>query len=84
VRCGDQQALCRITGNAGIAAEPGHGPDWWQGWRRLPFIWEDLCEIAIPAGRSTLELQPVEIPYGCFVADVAGVTVHEAGQRGGA
>jgi alpha-L-fucosidase len=82
VRCGDCRIEPRIRGNPGVEARRENGPDWWQGWRNLPFVWEDMGEIAIPAGRSTLELQPAEIPYGCFVADVAGVWLDAGVGRG--
>lgn len=73
LRCGSSAGEHRVQGNPGVAAELANSPDWWQGWSRLPFQWEEGPVLTVPAGRSCLELQPIEIPYGCFLADLAGL-----------
>jgi hypothetical protein len=72
IRCGGRIWTGTVRGNSGVAAKLQNSPDWWQGWRDLPFIWEDAATIEIPAGRSRLQLQPTDIRYGVFFMDLAG------------
>jgi hypothetical protein len=73
IRCGDATLTSRVPGVA--SANPRVMPDWWKGFFWLPFVWHDCGEVDMPAGRSELAMQPIEIPYGCFFADIAALEI---------
>ncbi len=41
----------------------------------MPFAWEEAGELALPAGRSALVMNPTWMPYGNFFCDVLGLEV---------
>ena len=71
VRCADNELIATV---AGVASDnPRVMPDWWKGFFWLPFTWQTAGELTVPAGPSELLMQPTDIPWGCFFADVLAV-----------
>jgi hypothetical protein len=70
-----QSGAAVLTGTVpGTASSnPRVMPDWWKGFFWLPFTWHAVGELNLPAGQSELAMQPLEIPSGCFFADVAAL-----------
>jgi len=91
LRCSHQHAGSRYTMRCGAVELHGivrgnpaeHGrmsqPDWWKGYYKLPFAWEDAGEMELPAGRHDLVMAIDDMPYGCFFADVAALRAVPAG-----
>jgi alpha-L-fucosidase len=74
IRCGDREMRGTVVGNPA-----DHGtmpyPDWFKGFYKLPFVWEDAGEIDLPTGRHELIMSIEDMPHGCFFADVAALEI---------
>ena len=68
VQCGDTVLTGHVAGVKSATARVM--PDWWKGFYWLPFTWQEVGELTLPAGQVKLTMQPIEIPWGCFFADV--------------
>jgi alpha-L-fucosidase len=73
LRCGAQTLSATVKGNEPQPNEDYVGTDWFRGFYRLPFVWEEAGEMKLPSGQSRITMQPVEIPWGSFFADVAAL-----------
>jgi hypothetical protein len=78
--------VIRAAGQEVEAAVRGNGPmedrvhmDWYKGYWRLPFTWEEAGVIDLPAGRTRIEMQPTYILWGCNFADVMGLDLTTVG-----
>jgi hypothetical protein len=75
VRGPSQAIRAAVRGNETQPDENYTGTDWFKGFFRLPFIWEDAGELTLPAGQSSVTMQPADIPWGSFFADVMALEI---------
>ena len=71
VRAAGQKVEAKIQGNGPL--ENRVQMDWYKGYWRLPFVWEEVGLINLPAGRTRIEMQPTNIIWSCNFADVMGL-----------
>jgi hypothetical protein len=77
IRCGDGQMRGTVLGNPSEHGTMAY-PDWFKGFYKLPFVWEDAGEMDVPAGRRELVMTIDDMPHGCFFADVAALEMMPA------
>jgi len=73
IHCGDAVLAGTLRGQPMPPDWKPTPPDWFRGFTYLPFAWEEAGELTLPAGRSTLVMNPTWIPYGNFFCDVLGL-----------
>jgi hypothetical protein len=75
IRCGSSVLAGTLRGQPMPSGWKPTPPDWFRGFTHMPFAWEDAGDLALPAGRSALVMNPTWIPYGNFFCDVLGLEV---------
>jgi hypothetical protein len=77
VRAAGQKVEAKVKGNGPL--ENRVQMDWYKGYWRLPFVWEEVGLINLPAGRTRIEMQPTNIIWSCNFADVMGLDLTPVG-----
>jgi alpha-L-fucosidase len=75
IRCGTNVLQGQLPGQPMPTEWTPTPPDWFRGFHFLPFAWEDVGELDLPAGRSDIVMNPTWIPYGNIFCDVLGMEI---------